>query len=355
VSTTRIIGLSGRGSTGKFGRDYYPAARRRDGPGGNQVRVNTTTSLPQTPTFSLFIPQMRMSFDTIVARVQAAEAHGFDGVSLMDHLAPPGVPATAMYDGFITATLLASRTEHLRICHLVVCDAFRHPAVLAKMAVSLDHLSGGRFDLGIGWGSVPDELRRFDIGNAPSAARSSRLRETLEILEQLFTGEAFDYDGDHFTMRGAQQNPVPVHGHIPIIIGGGGPKLTMPLVARFADWWNCPSYAVEQLPELRPLVGRARVSTQHPVTLAPTARALDDVRALAERRFGNWGGHIVGTPDAVVEQLVAHAQLGVEQFFLPFTDFASPATLELFGREVIPAVRAEVRAAVTTPNPGGSQ
>ncbi|HEV8296766.1 MAG TPA: LLM class flavin-dependent oxidoreductase [Acidimicrobiales bacterium] len=296
------------------------------------------------PAFSLFIPQMRMSFDTILERVSAAEANGFDGVSLMDHLAPPGLPASDMYDGFVTAALLAARTERLRICHLVTCDAFRHPAVLAKMAVSLDHLSGGRFDLGIGWGSVPDELRRFDIGGDAPAVRSARMRETLEILELLFTGEAFDYDGRCWTMRAAQQRPTPLAGRIPIIIGGGGPKLTMPLVQRFADWWNCPSYAVEQLDELRPLAGRARVSTQHPVTIAPTAAALDDVKELAFKRFGNWGGLIVGTPDQVVDQLVAHARLGVELFFLPFTDFAPPATLELFGREVIPAVRAELRS-----------
>ena len=293
-----------------------------------------------TPLFSVFMPQMRMSFDTIVERTRAAEAAGFDGVSLMDHLAPPGVPSGDMYDVFVTAAALAMSTERLRICPLVICASFRHPAVLARMAVSLDHLSGGRFDLGIGWGSVPDELRRFDLADEPPAVRSARLVETLEIVELLFKGEPFDYEGRFWKLTDAHQRPTPVNGRIPILVGGIGAKLTLPIVARFADWWNLPAYGVEQLDELRPLAGKARVSTQHPVVLAPSTAALADIEPLARRRFGNWGGLLVGTPEQVADELIREAKLGVEQFFLPFTDFAPPETLALFGREVIPAVRA---------------
>jgi alkanesulfonate monooxygenase SsuD/methylene tetrahydromethanopterin reductase-like flavin-dependent oxidoreductase (luciferase family) len=293
-------------------------------------------------TFSLFLPQMRMSFATILERARCAEASGWDGISLMDHLAPPALPAGDMYDGFITASAIASATERLRICHLVVCASFRHPAVLARMAVSLDHLSGGRFDLGIGWGSVPAELERFDLLPESPAVRSARLAETLEILELLFAGDPFDHAGRFYTLREAQQRPVPVAGRLPILIGGGGPKLTMPLVERFADWWNCPSYAVDQLAELRPLAGDARVSPQHPVGLAASSASLEEVAGLAQRRFGGWGGLLVGTPDQVAAALVAEAQQGVEQFFVPFTDFAPPETIELFAREVIPAVHAQL-------------
>jgi alkanesulfonate monooxygenase SsuD/methylene tetrahydromethanopterin reductase-like flavin-dependent oxidoreductase (luciferase family) len=289
--------------------------------------------------FSLFLPQMRMSFATIVERARVAEAAGWDGISLMDHLAPPALPAGDMYDGFVTAAAIATATERLRIGHLVICASFRHPAVRARMAVSLDHLSGGRFDLGIGWGSVPDELERFGVHPEPAAVRSARLAETLEVLALLLTGEPVDHDGRFFSLRGAQQRPVPLNGTIPVLIGGGGPTLTMPLVARFADWWNCPSYAVDRLDELLPLAGRARVSTQHPVGLAPSAAALDGVRDLAHRRFRGWGGLLVGTPDQVAETLIREARTGVERFYVPFTDFATPETVELFAREVIPAVR----------------
>ena len=86
------------------------------------------------PLFSLFLPQMRMTFPAILDKAMAIERVGFDGIALMDHLAPPGVPSTAMYDGFITAAAVAMRTERLRIAHLVLCASFRHPAVLAKEA-----------------------------------------------------------------------------------------------------------------------------------------------------------------------------------------------------------------------------
>ncbi len=299
--------------------------------------------LPQTavgPLFSLFLPQMRMTFETILDKAQTVERVGFDGIALMDHLAPPGVPSTAMYDGFVTAAAIAMRTERIRIAHLVLCASFRHPAVLAKEAVSLDHLSGGRFDLGIGWGSVPDELERFDLNNEPPAVRSARMAETLEVLTKLFSGEPFDHHGRFWNMRGAQQQPTPLNGTLPVIIGGGGPKLTMPLVAKYAHWWNCPSYAVEELDALRPLVGSARVSVQHPITIASDAAGLADALGPARKRFGNWGGTIEGTPDVVAEALIEEARKGVEQFYVMFTDFATTESLELFGREVIPTVRA---------------
>ncbi|MDE0604393.1 MAG: LLM class flavin-dependent oxidoreductase, partial [bacterium] len=109
------------------------------------------------PQFSVFMPQMRMDMATIEERVRAAETSGFHKIDLMDHLNPPLLPAAPMYEAFVIATAVAAWTEQVRIGHMVLCGQFRHPALLAKMIVSLDHFSGGRFDLGIGWGSVPDE------------------------------------------------------------------------------------------------------------------------------------------------------------------------------------------------------
>ena len=111
--------------------------------------------------FHLFLPQMRLGPDALTARAVAAEAAGFDGLALMDHLAPPGALEQPMYEAFTAATWLAAVTDRLRLGHLVLCDQFRHPAVLARQAVTLDHLSGGRFELGIGSGSTPAELAAF--------------------------------------------------------------------------------------------------------------------------------------------------------------------------------------------------
>lgn len=292
------------------------------------------------PWFGIYLPQLRMPFERILERTLAAEAAGFDSVWLMDHFTAPRAPDVDTFEGFTVATALAARTSTIRIGHLVLCDPFRHPVLLAKMAATLDVISGGRFDLGIGWGSVPDELEKYGFGPEPPAVRAAKLRESLEIVELMFAGDAFDYDGTYYQLRQAIGRPVPVQTRVPVHIGGGGPKLTMPLVEQFADWWNCPGYALDRIDELRPMAGRARVSTQHPIGLAPDAASRDDVIATAHRRFGSWGGVIAGTAGEVAAELRAEVDRGVEGFVLQFSDFGTPETIRQFMSEVAPAVRA---------------
>jgi alkanesulfonate monooxygenase SsuD/methylene tetrahydromethanopterin reductase-like flavin-dependent oxidoreductase (luciferase family) len=110
-------------------------------------------------------------------------------------------------------------------------------------------------------------------------------------------------------------------------------------VARHADWWNCPSYAVDRLDDLRHQIGRARVSTQHPVALAPSRQARDEVVATARRRFGSWGGLLAGTAEEVATALAAEAAAGVELCILQFSDFGAPETLARFASDVAPAIR----------------
>jgi alkanesulfonate monooxygenase SsuD/methylene tetrahydromethanopterin reductase-like flavin-dependent oxidoreductase (luciferase family) len=291
------------------------------------------------PEFWLFLPQLRMSFSKIISRAQDAERAGFDGVALIDHLAPPGRPDAAMYDAMTTAAAIAASTGRLRVTHLVLCGPFRHPALLAKEAVSLDHLSGGRFELGIGWGSVPEEFTRFGVPLEDAATRAARLAECLAIIRKLLTGETVDYDGRFYRLQRAVQNPRPLRGEIAVTVGGAGPKLTMPLVREFADWWNLPSYAVGRLDELRPLAGPARLSVQLPVGLAPSPAAREQVASAATRRFGGWGGLVTGTAPEIADALAGYVARGAERFFIQFSDFGEPATLEAFAREVAQPLR----------------
>lgn len=286
------------------------------------------------------LPQLRMPYDTILERTLAAEAAGMDSVWLIDHMAAPAAPEVDYLEAWTVATALAMQTERIRIGHLVLCDAFRHPALLAKMAASLDVLSGGRLDLGIGWGSVPAELGAYGFGDRGAAERAARLRETLEILGLMFTGERFDHDGAHYRLRGALGRPTPVQAPIPIHIGGAGPRLTMPLVRDFAHWWNCTSYAVDRLDELRPLAGDARISIQHPVGLAPDGASRDEVAEITRRRFGAWGGLVTGTAPEVADALAHEVERGVEGFVLQLHDFGTPETVERFMTDVAPAVHA---------------
>lgn len=296
------------------------------------------TTAAQPPRVGLFLPQLRMSFSTIEERVRVAEELGFHSAWFIDHLAVPGDATFDLLEGWTVATAVAARTERIRIGHLVLCASFRPPALLAKMAATLDLVSGGRLELGLGWGSIPDELSVFGLGAEPPARRAARLAETLDILDLMFTGETFDYDGDLYRLRGAAGRPTPLQARIPRHIGGAGERLTLPLVRRHADWWNCPANAIDRLPQLLPQIGPARISVQHPVALAPSAASRAEAVELGRRRLGAWGGFVGGTPDEVAAQLRREVALGVELFILQFTDFGTPQTQRLFAREVLPAL-----------------
>lgn len=276
---------------------------------------------------------MRMTHDAIVERARAAEAAGFEGIAFMDHLAPPMAFEHTMWEAMAIASWVLGRTDTLVAGHLVLCDSFRHPAVLAREVVSLDHASGGRFELGIGWGSVPEEFETFGVGSTLPRDRVSRLGESLEIMRALWRGEVVDHHGEHFTLTGARQEPVPTRP-IPITIGGTGPK-TLELVRKHADWWNVPVHQIARLPELREKAGDARVSIQVMVTLVPDESAREEVTALAERRFGGMGESLViGTAPELAEFFTRRHADGIDRFYTWFTDFAPVDTLGRFA-EVI--------------------
>ena len=282
--------------------------------------------------FNLFLPQMRMSFDQLVARAQAAEAAGFLGMTGMDHLVPPMAADQPMYEAIVTTTWLAAHTKRIQLGSLVLCDAFRHPAVLARQAVSIDHASGGRFELGIGWGSVPDELATFGVSSTQPRDRVERLRETLEVMTALWAGETVEYEGEFHQLHAARQEPRPI-GHIPIVIGGTGPK-TLRLVREYADWWNVHVGMIHKVEELRSQVGDARVSIQQMVCMVAKDADRDSVAAVATKRFSA-SRPVIGTGPELIEHYEQLAQRGVERVYTWFTDFATPETLAAFGEEVI--------------------
>ena len=297
------------------------------------------------PWFGLYLPQLRMSFDRILERTLAAEAAGFDSVWLMDHFAAPMAPEVDTFEGWTIATALAARTSTIRIGHLVLCDPFRHPVLLAKIAATFDVISKGRLELGIGWGSVPAELATFGFGPEPAATRASKLRESLEIVELMFTGEPFDYDGRHFTLRRAIRPP----GAHP----GARPR---PHRRRRPQAHDAARRAVRRLVELPRVRARAarRAARRGPATrgyrcnipigLAAGAADRDEAIATVERRFGSWGGVVAGTPGEVAATLASEVERGVEGFVCQFSDFGTPATIERFMREVVPDVGGTVAA-----------
>ncbi|ABW12341.1 luciferase family protein [Parafrankia sp. EAN1pec] len=285
--------------------------------------------------FHLYLPQMRMSMDDIVERAVSAERAGFSGVAMMDHLAPPGALHAPMFEAMTTATWLAARTSRLAVGHLVLCDMFRNPVVLAKQAATLDHASGGRFELGIGWGSTPDELRAHGIGDTTARTRVDRLAESLAVLRLLWSGERVSFRGRYHALHDVTARPAPI-APISITIGGTGPR-TLELVAEYADWWNIQIGRLAEIDRLRPRAGKARVSLQQLVTLVPDEADRDEVVRTARRRFGGLGatdGLVAGTPTELAAHFRRLGDRGIERCYTWFTDFAQTSTLAAFGEVV---------------------
>ncbi|OBG89748.1 NADP oxidoreductase [Mycobacterium sp. E802] len=272
----------------------------------------------------LFLPQVRLDVGDIVERAKVAEASGFDGIAFIDHLEAPGATHQSIWEAMTVATWVAARTERLRIGHLVLCDAFRHPAVLAKQAVTLSEASGGRFELGLGSGSWPREFERFGIETGDAAARVRRLGETLQLLGQ--------YWGD------GERGQVPRLGHpIPLVLGGTGRRM-MELVRTHADWWNIPSHQLDRLPALLPTVGSARVSLQQMVGFVGRGADRAAVTDRSTRLFGHLGdGLVCGDAAELTEHFAGLAAQGVERFYVWFADFAAPQIISEFAETVINA------------------
>ena len=273
----------------------------------------------------LFLPQVRVSVADIVERSRHAEASGFTGVAFIDHLEAPGLPDENIWEAMSVATWVAAKTERLRIGHLVLCDAFRHPAVLAKQAVTLSEASDGRFELGLGSGSWPAEFTRFEVGQQDPVARIKQLESHLDVIGQ-YWGR-----GDDATRS---QSPLPTHP-IPLILGGTGRRM-MELVRRYADWWNIPANHIDRLAELAPATGSARVSVQQMVGFVRKDSDPNAVREVSTRRFGNLGsGLVCGDADELSGHFAGLSGHGVERFYVWFADFAAPESLHEFGETVI--------------------
>jgi alkanesulfonate monooxygenase SsuD/methylene tetrahydromethanopterin reductase-like flavin-dependent oxidoreductase (luciferase family) len=304
--------------------------------------------------FGIYVPQLGFDYAQIRERADACDALGFHSVWFFDHLYGPELPDLPSFEGWTLATAVLAQTTRLRVGHLVLSATFRHPALLAKMATTLDVISGGRLELGLGSGSYPPEHERAGMQWGTIAERTELLAETLEIVTRSFADELVTTDGPRFPLRDfpvrprAVQQPRP-----PIHIGGAGERRTLPLVARYADVWNCPTYALGELEVKRAALARecaaigrdpssVRLSLEAVLVLAADEHALADAQARAERRFPGtgWGldaGGFIGTPDTVIARIRERVEQGFT-FFVFFThDRAAPETLELFAREVMPA------------------
>jgi F420-dependent oxidoreductase-like protein len=186
------------------------------------------------------VSQHQLSWQELLGRVRFAEDNGFTGAWVFDHFKPLyGDPGGPCFEGWTLLAALGAATERIRLGALVTGVTYRHPSVLAAEAVTVDHVSDGRLELGIGAAWFDGEHRELGIPFPPTRERVERLEEAVQVLRALMTSDGADFVGRHYQLRGASFNPKPVQRpHPPIWIGASGERQMLPLVGRHADCWH---------------------------------------------------------------------------------------------------------------------
>jgi alkanesulfonate monooxygenase SsuD/methylene tetrahydromethanopterin reductase-like flavin-dependent oxidoreductase (luciferase family) len=236
------------------------------------------------------VAQQRLEFGEIVDRVRFGEDLGFDGAWGFDHFRPMyGRGPGNCFEGMTTLAALSGRTDRIRLGLLVAGVTYRHPSILAAEAVTIDHASNGRLELGVGAAWYEAEHRQLGLDFPPAGERFDRLEDQLEIFVRLFTGDVVSYQGHQVSLDEAQLLPMPVQRPgPPIWIGGSGPKRALPLVARFGDMWHTDSLAdygqlSARVDDLATAAGRDPTAIGRAASLSLSA-PWDEVRRNAETR-----------------------------------------------------------------------
>ncbi len=263
------------------------------------------------------------------------EDHGFDWISIWDHFYAADLGGTASLEAVAAHTALALSTERVRVGSLVYCAGYRHPAVLANAVTTIDHLSGGRVEVGLGAGWAVGEYEAYGIPFPRAGVRLDILEEAVQCIRGLLREDRTDFAGEHFTLTDAANDPKPVQAELPIWIGGAGEKRTLAIAARWADGWNIPFVAPEVFAHKREvLTGHCADVDRDPsgircaVNLGAAAD-LDGLRA----QFGGMTdyvrpGCLVGSPDEMVDQIGAFVEAGVDQLNLAIRAPWDPTVLD---------------------------
>ncbi len=273
-----------------------------------------------------------------------AEATGWDGIWYADHFMPNAEDTSTPWpECWTTLAALAVAVPRVRLGSLVAGNTYRHPAVLAKMAATIDHISGGRLVLGLGAGWQENEHRQYGIPFHTLGGRLRRLDEACAVIRSLFENDKSDFDGRYYQLENASLEPKPVQQPLPLLIGGGGEKVTLRIAARWADEWNVWGTPDTLRHKIEVLKQHCQDLKRDPASIRKSAQALlfmsDDPEWLEKRRQAPGGmATLIGTPAEIREQMAAYEAAGVDEFILP--DFtlgqgdAKKAKMDTFIREV---------------------
>jgi F420-dependent oxidoreductase-like protein len=302
--------------------------------------------------------QQNLGIREIRALWRRFDEAGLDWISLWDHFyeAPPAGGTQPHFEAVSLLGALATETKRARIGCLVFYPGYRNPAALAKAATTVDHLSGGRFTLGLGAGWHEWEARAYGYDFPPIGTRMDMLDEALHIVRGLLTNDRTTFAGTHFRVDNASCLPAPVQRRLPIWVGGLGEKRTLRLAARHADGWNAAYVAPAEFARLsRVLDGWCEKEGREPKEIARTVNlsfhlsvdANAAARTEAELRR-QWGpaaermlsGALLGTPDRAQETLAAYADAGAQAIHVALRAPWDTEALDAYLDEVVPKARA---------------
>jgi F420-dependent oxidoreductase-like protein len=286
-----------------------------------------------------FWPTPSQPWDEVLKLAEHVERTGWDGIWYADHFMPNAEDTSTPWpEAWITLAALGARVPRLRIGTLVAGNTYRHPAVLAKMAATLDHITGGRVVLGLGSGWQENEHRQYGIPFHTVTERLHRLDEACEVIKRLYGEREASFDGRFYQLDRASLEPKPVQNPLPLMIGGGGEKLTLKITARHADEWNVWGTPEILAHKMAVLDGHCRDLGRDPAAIARSAVALlfmsDDPKYLERMRgAGIQQPHLIGTPDEIRARIDEYRDLGVDEFIVPdFTLGPMPAKLATLDR-----------------------
>jgi alkanesulfonate monooxygenase SsuD/methylene tetrahydromethanopterin reductase-like flavin-dependent oxidoreductase (luciferase family) len=310
------------------------------------------------------VGQQNLAMDDMRALWRRLDEGGLDWISAWDHLyeAPPAGGTQPHFEAIATLGALCAETRQARIGCLVFYVGYRNPALLAKAATTLDHISGGRFELGLGAGWHEWEAAAYGYDFPPLGERFAMLEEAFPLIRSLLTQERTTHHGRFYRAENASCLPVPVGGRrLPIWMGGVGPKRTPRIAARHADGWNAAYVAPEQYRQLNATLDAAcEAEGRDPATLERSINLLflmgaDQAGAAAaeaelERQWGAMaarvrGGALSGTPDQAVERLAAYAEAGAQGVNVALRAPWDPEALDAFLEVVVPTARKALGAA----------
>jgi F420-dependent oxidoreductase-like protein len=303
--------------------------------------------------FGVTLPQFGASWAEARDAALLADEVGFDSVWVADHFF--GVGADDPLEAWTEMTAVAAITRRVEIGFLVLCNSYRPPALLAKMAVTFDQIANGRLVLGYGAGWFEQEYAAYGYDFPPMRTRLEQLEEGLAVLKAMWTTDAPTFRGRHYRIDNARCLPRPTRRpHPPILIGGGGEKVLLRLVARYADVWNNLGIAHREighkLAVLRAHCARIgrdpaeiEISQQ---TIGAIAHDRDEARRRTEAVHAEVGFLtgapelcLTGTPDEIIARVRQNLGLGITSFIVSFGRHTGLENLRLFARDVLPAFR----------------